>query len=49
MINSIILNFKNNKSTIESDQFGTLNINRPKLIGISENSNEDNKSIIENI
>ena len=48
-VNSIILNFKNNKSTIESDQFGTLNINRPKLIGISENSNEDNKSIIDNI
>ena len=48
-VNSIILNFKNNKSTIESDQFGTLNINRPRLIGISENSNEDNKSIIDNI
>ena len=48
-INSIILNFRNNKSTIESEQFGTLNINRPRLIGISENSNEDNKSINDNI
>ena len=40
-----MINNKNNKTTIESEQNGTLNINRNFLNGIRENNEEDNKSM----
>ncbi len=43
-VSTIMVNSKNNKTTIESEQNGTLNINRNNLNGIRENKEEDNKS-----
>ena len=44
-VSTIMINNKNNKTTIESEQNGTLNINRNFLNGIRENNEEDNKSM----
>ena len=43
-VSTIMVNSKNNKTTIESEQNGTLTINRNNLNGIRENKEEDNMS-----